>query len=189
MGQRLQRQGDAWRSELADWIKYDPKREKVDVDRVTLGCEILIRYCDLLYVEMFLSNSESMEIRNGAAPIRSGKDCSLLLSTTDPELESQPGSDVRHWFPEDRQLKQPQTEEAIDNTVLPPLVKSAALEALLEQMSSEQLRAQCKALGIQGKLNRLQMAESILFEQAAGNSRQAPALTGKVLSFSSWFVV
>jgi hypothetical protein len=130
-----------------------------------------------------------MEIRNGAAPIRSGKDCSLLLSTTDPELESQPGSDVRHWFPEDRQLKQPQTEEAIDNTVLPPLVKSAALEALLEQMSSEQLRAQCKALGIQGKLNRLQMAESILFERAAGKSRKPPALTGKVLSFSSWFVV
>jgi hypothetical protein len=188
VGQRLQRQGDAWRSELDGWINLE-KREKVKVDRVTLGCNILIKFCDLLHAEMFLSNSESLEIRNGTqqVPSRSGRDCSLLLSTTD-KLPKQPGGDVRHWFPPARQLKQPQTEEAIDNTVLPPL-KSAALEELLEQMSSEQLRAECRAMGIQGKLNRLQMAESILFKRAAGNSRQAPALTGKVLSFSSWFVV
>ena len=141
---------------------------------------------------MFKSNSESLQIRNRVckAPTRYDVDCSLLLSETDPALPVQPGSDgLRFWIPEERQLQQPQTveeiQEAIQDTSL-SLLKSKNLEALLAASSLDDLKKQCAKLNIQplGKLNRLQMAESILFHQSTSESRQRPVLQGKVqLSF------
>ena len=186
MGQRLQRQGDAWRVELKSWIIYTKTVTTVtDVvrARVTLGCELLIKLCDLLHAEMFQSNSESLEIRklSRTVPSRSGEDCSLLLSVTDPKLPLQPGStrSERYWFPRERQLTQPQTVEEIKETS-EPLIKSADLEALLATSSFADLKTQCTEQKSRPlKLNRLQMAESILFARAA-DPRRPPVLQGKV---------
>ena len=184
MGQRLQRQGNAWRGELKHWITFT-KRDKVVIERVTLGCELLIKLCDLLHVEMFQSNSESLEIRELSRTMapRNGVDCSLLLSVTDPALPLQPGSNQRYWFPKERQLKQPQTLEPLGETS-EPLIKSADLETLLATRSFADLKEQCTQLKCRPlKRNRLQMAESILFAQAAqaaSKSRQPPVLLGKV---------
>ena len=198
MGQRLQRQGDAWRQERDAWINYQRTIQSgatpEEIARVSLGCDILIGFCDLLHADMFRSNSESLEIRNQTRtlPTRDCIDCSLLLSVTDPNLPKQPGGGgLRYWFPQERQLKQPQTEEPIPTSeqASPPVLNSADLEALLENSSFEDLEKQCKQLQITpfGKLNRLRMAESILFHQSAGISRHQPELKGKV--FLSWFVV
>jgi hypothetical protein len=150
-------------------------------DRVTLGCELLIKLCDLLHAAMFQSNSESLEIRklSRTVPSRSGEDCSLLLSVTDPKLPLQPGSRERYWFPRERQLTQPQTVEEIKETS-EPLIKSADLEALLATSSFADLKTQCTEQKSRPlKLNRLQMAESILFARAA-DPRRPPVLQGKV---------
>ena len=155
---------------------------KVVRERVTLGCELLIKLCDLLHAEMFQSNSESLEIRelSRTVPSRTSEDCSLLLSVTDPKLPLQPGSKERYWFPKERQLKQPQKVEPIGETS-EPLIKSADLEVLLATRSFADLKEQCTKLQSRPlKLNRLQMAESILFAQAASKSRQPPVLQGKV---------
>ena len=193
MGQRLQRQGDAWQQELKAWIKYQRSASKVVTERVSLGCAILIRFCDLLHADMFRSNSESLEIRNQTRtlPTRDCIDCSLLLSVTDPNLPKQPGGGgVRYWFPPDH-AHSGRRARAVGRlgTSLPPVLNSADLEALLEKSSFEDLEKQCKQLQITpfGKLNRLRMAESILFHQSAGISRHQPELKGKV--FLSWFVV
>ena len=196
MGQRLQRQGDAWQQELKAWIKYQRSASKEVTERVSLGCAILIRFCDLLHADMFRSNSESLEIRNRSRtlPSRDYTDCSLLLSVTDPDLPEQPGSGgVRYWFPPERQCKQPQTEEPIPSSeqASSPLLISADLQALLEKSSFDDLQERCKQLQITpfGKLNRLRMAESILFHthtlfhQSARISRHQPELKGKVFSF------
>ena len=188
MGQRLQRQGNAWQTELNAWIKYR-KRDPVEEARATLGCRILTEFCDLLHIEMFQSNSESSAIRNGSqtVPFRHGKDCSLLLSVTNCKLPPQLGSTgLRYCFPDHLQLQQPQTEEEITTWTAassPSLPKSAALEALLEENSFDALKMKCAELQIPGKLNRLRMAESILFHESADQPRQSPAPEGKVLSF------
>ena len=188
MGQRLQRQGNAWQTELNAWIKYR-ERDPVEEARAILGCRILIEFCDLLHAEMFQSNSESLAIRNGSqtVPFRHGKDCSLLLSVTNGRLPPQLGSTgLRYCFPDHLQLQQPQTEEEITTWTAassPSLPKSAALEALLEENSFDALKGKCAELQIPGKLNRLRMAESILFHESADQRRQSPAPEGKVLSF------
>jgi len=188
-GQRLQRQGDAWQTELNAWIKYR-KRDPVEEARATLGCRILTEFCDLLHIEMFQSNSESLEIRNRSqtAPCRNNKDCSLLLSVTNGSLPPQLGSTgVRYCFPDHLQLQQPQTEEEITTWTAassPSLPKSAALEALLKENSFDDLKTKCEISGLPpGKLNRLRMAESILFHESADQRRQSPEPEGKVLSF------
>ena len=200
MGQRLQRQGDAWRQERDAWINYQRTIQSgatpEEIARVSLGCDILIGFCDLLHADMFRSNSESLEIRNRSRtlPSRDYTDCSLLLSVTDPDLPEQPGSGgVRYWFPPERQCKQPQTEEPIPSSeqASSPLLISADLQALLEKSSFDDLQERCKQLQITpfGKLNRLRMAESILFHthtlfhQSARISRHQPELKGKVFSF------
>ena len=209
MGQRLQRQGNAWRQELACRIRY-PQMTPVEEARATLGCTLLIKLCDLLHARMFQSNSESLAIGpSTVVPPRGGGDCSLLLSVTDSDLPLQPGSPTRYWFPKERQFRQPQTENAIlevqHSASSLPLPKSADLEALLATRSFDELKEQCKELRCvpaKKKLNRLQMAQSILFAQAATSAsksrkqtvrqpRQQPASErqGKVLSFNSWFVV
>ena len=188
MGQRLQRQGNAWQSELECWIRVRTQ-DPVEVARARLGCCILIKFCDLLHEGMFQSNSESWKIRKGSQTVshRNGIDCSLLLSVTD-KLPSQTGSDGnRYCFPIERQLKQPQMDEDITRLTdasSPSLLKSAALEELLTENSFDGLKRKCEGLGITalGKLNRLRMAESILFHQSARQSRQSPELEGKVLS-------
>jgi len=190
VGQRLQRQGNAWQTELNAWIKYR-NPGPVEKARAILGCRILIEFCDLLHAGMFQSNSESLAIRNGSqtVPFRHGKDCSLLLSVTNCKLPSQLGSTgVRYCFPDHLQLQQPQTEEEITTwaaAASPSLPKSAqaALEALLEENSFDALKTKCAELQIPGKLNRLRMAESILFHESADQPRQSPAPKGKVLSF------
>ena len=202
MGQRLQRQGDAWEKELEAWKKFQ-KRSKEDSDRTDLGCAILLKFCDLLHASMFYSNSETVD-RSRIVPARSGADCSLLLSVTDPKLPLQPSSEVRYWFPPERQLKQPQTDEVIrafpilaqESASSQCLPKSADLEALLAATSVDDLKDQCQKLYITpfGKLNRLQMAESILFHQFAAKSSESatrsrahvnsgpqPDLNGKVV--------
>ena len=189
MGQRLQRQGNAWQSELDAWVNVC-KPGPVEEARARLGCGILIKFCDLLHARMFESNSESLAIRDRSqtVPHRNGIDCSLLLSVTD-KLPSQTGSDGnRYCFPIERQLKQPQMDEDITRLTdasSPSLLKSAALEELLTENSFDGLKRKCEGLGITalGKLNRLRMAESILFHQSARQSRQSPELEGgKVLS-------
>ena len=190
MGQRLQRQGNAWQTELNAWIKYR-KRDPVEEARAILGCRILIEFCDLLHAEMFYSNSESLAIRNRSqtVPSRNGIDCSLLLSVTNGGLPPQLGSNgLRYCFPDHLQLQQPQTEEEITTwaaAASPSLPKSAqaALEALVEKNSFDALKEKCAELQIPGKLNRLRMAESILFHESADQRRQSPAPEGKVLSF------
>jgi hypothetical protein len=140
---------------------------------------------------MFQSNSESLEIRNRSqtAPCRNNKDCSLLLSVTNGSLPPQLGSTgVRYCLPGRLQLQQPQTEEEITTwaaAASPSLPKpaQAALEALLEENSFDALKTKCAELQIPGKLNRLRMAESILFHESADQRRQSPAPEGKVLSF------
>jgi len=189
-GQRLQRQGDAWQTELNAWIKYR-KRDPVEEARATLGCRILTEFCDLLHAEMFYSNSESLAIPNRcqAVPFRNGIDCSLLRSVTNGRLPLQLGSNgLRYCFPDRLQLQQPQTEEEITTWTAsaassPSLPKSAALEALLEENSFDALKTKCAELQIPGKLNRLRMAESILFHESADQRRQSPEPEGKVLSF------
>ena len=191
VGQRLQRQGNAWKGELRDWIKHR-KPQQVEEGRVTLGCDLLIEFCDLLHTQMFQSNSETVD-RCQIVPARSGADCSLLISVTDPTLPKQPGSVVRYWFPPERQLKQPQTEEAVrgvqQSASSLSLPRSDALEALLKTSSFNDLKQQCERLEIThfGKLNRLQMAESILFqtscESGTPNIRHQREVKGKVSSF------
>ena len=195
MGQRLQRQGKAWQAELEDWKKFC-KQDQIEKDRATLGCAILLRFCDLLHTGMFQSNSETVD-PSRTVPPRSGEDCSLLLSVTDPKLPTQPGSNVRNWFPKERQLKQPQTDEAIESFRISAqksasslsLPKSADLEELLKEKSLDDLTNLCEQLNITRieKLNRLQMAESILFhralkscESATTSIRHQPELKGKV---------
>ena len=198
MGQRLQRQGQAWEAELKAWIRVC-KPEPIHANRATLGCAILLRFCDLLHTGMFQSNSETVD-PSRIVPPRSGEDCSLLLSVTDPKLPTQPGSNVRNWFPKERQLKQPQTDEAIESFCISAqksasslsLPKSADLEELLKEKSLDDLTILCEQLNITGfaKLNRLQTAESILFhralkscESATPSIRHQPELKGKVSSF------
>ena len=198
MGQRLQRQGQAWEAELKAWIRVC-QPEPIHANRATLGCAILLRFCDLLHTGMFQSNSETVD-PSRTVPPRSGEDCSLLLSVTDPKLPTQPGSNVRYWFPEERQLKQPQTDEAIksfrtsahESPSSLSLPKSADLEVLLKEKSLDDLTILCEQLNITGfaKLNRLQTAESILFhralkscESATPNIRHQHELKGKVSSF------
>ena len=164
----------AWQAELKDWKKYCNPAQ-IDADRATLGCAILLRFCDLLHTGMFQSNSETVD-PSRTVPPRSGEDCSLLLSVTDPKLPTQPGSNVRNWFPQERQLKQPQTDEAIGSFRISSqksasslsLPKSADLEELLKEKSLDDLTNLCKQLNIThiAKLNRLQTAESILFHRA-----------------------
>ena len=198
MGQRLQRQGKGWEAELEAWIRYC-QSEPIHANRATLGCAILLRFCDLLHTGMFQSNSETVD-PSRTVPPRSGEDCSLLLSVTDPKLPTQPGSNVRNWFPKERQLKQPQTDEAIksfrtsahESPSSLSLPKSADLEVLLKEKSLDDLTILCEQLNITGfaKLNRLQTAESILFhralkscESATPNIRHQHELKGKVSSF------
>ena len=168
-----------------------------------LGCAILLKFCDLLHASLFYSNSETVDWSR-IAPARSGTDCSLLLSVTDLKLPLQPSSDVRYWFPPDGNLKQPQTDEVIrafpilaqESASSQCLPKSADLEALLAATSVDDLKDQCQKLYITpfGKLNRLQMAESILFHQFAAKSSESatrsrahvnsgpqPDLNGKVV--------
>jgi hypothetical protein len=188
VGQRLQRQGHAWETELDAWIQYR-KRDPVEEARAILGCRILIAFCDLLHAQMFQSNSESLAIRNRSrtVPFRNGIDCSLLLSVTDGGLPAQHGSTgLRYCFPDHLQLQQPQTEEDITTwaaAASPSLPKSAALETLLEENSFDALKRKCAELQIPGKLNRLRMAERILFHEPADQPRQSPAPEGKVLCF------
>ena len=176
-------------ADFLDTFCNSESRSKVDVDRATLGCAILIKFCDLLHAGMFYSNSESLDTSQ-AVPDRSGKDCSLLLSVTDPKLPTQPGSSgLRYWFPPERQLKQPQADSEIHGFLTsaqesassrcPP--KAADLLALVADASDEDLKNKCTQLGIQvGRLNRLQMAEKIL--EADVNTEPQPGLNGKVLS-------
>jgi hypothetical protein len=99
-------------------------------------------------------------------------------------------------------LTQPQTDKAIlevqRSAPSLPLPKSADLEVLLSTSSLDDLKKQCENLKSKNlkKLKRLQMAESILFEQAASRFQQAasrprqqPVQQGKVLYFNSWLVV
>ena len=194
MGQRLQRQGNAWQTELNAWIKYR-NPGPVEKEQAILGCRILIEFCDLLHAEMFQSNSESLVIRNRSqtVPFRNGIDCSLLLSVTNGRLPVQPGANgLRYCFPDRLQLQQPQTEAEITTWAAAsspslPKSESAALEALIEENSFDDLKRKCEELQISGlppgKLNRLRMAESILLHQSADQSRQSPEPEGKVLSF------
>ena len=146
----------------------------------------------------------SKAIRNSGlvtnSAIRGGKDCSLLLSVTDPELPPQPGSDARYWFPPKRQLKQPQMDvvsraicsSAQESASFLSLPKSADLEALLAENSFDDLKKLCEKLKITpiGNRNMLQTAESILFHECALKScqsakpsiRHQPERRGKVLS-------
>jgi hypothetical protein len=89
-------------------------------------------------------------------------------------------------------LQQPQTEEEITAWAAAPSPslpksESAALEALLKENSFDDLKRKCKELQISGlppgKLNRLRMAERILFHEPADQPRQSPAPKGKVLCF------
>ena len=183
LGQRLQRQANAWEGELKGWIKYDKNRSTQDVDRVTLGCTILIHYCALLHEQMTQCNTETVDReavvgRSRAVQSQRGEHSSLLLSVTDPKLPKQPGSQVRYWFPEDRQLKQPQSNQTVldfltreQKSQASPLRKSEDLDQLLTRNSFDDLKKLCTDMDIIPlKLNRLRMAESILFSRCAADS-------------------
>jgi hypothetical protein len=183
-GQRLQRQGNCWESELEAWKKYyrgkgkQIRRTQDDFDRMDLGCALLIELTNLLHADMYQSNSETLNPAQKTPP-RRAEDCSLLLSVTDPAMPYQPGSDVRYWLPEDRQLKQPATDAVIrdflaarrqrDPASSEIHPKSAQLEAMLSTLSLDALEQRCKQLKSPPvrKLNRLQMAECILFDESA----------------------
>jgi len=189
-GQRLQRQGDAWRKELKAWIRKK-KRDPKHVARVKLGCAILIEYSDLLRDKLLQCNSEV----DRAVPAQAGQHRSLLLSVTDPALPVQPGSEVRYWFPEDRQCKQPPRDQASLQCLPPPLGNSQALNVLLTRNSVDELKELVEQLDItpRGKMNRLGMAESIVRNRPQSDSRlrstkqhkgsgTGPQLKGRVLS-------
>lgn len=187
--QRLQRQDSAWQIELTAWLAHPNNKDASRRAKVALGFEILSRYRDALHIKLHQCNSEREDLQDQQPPGGGKGFSALLLSVTAP-LPNQPGgknagSERRQWFPPDRQTEQPQSDTDVENFLLssktsdppqpPPigcLESHRGLEDLLRVKSAFDLQQMCTERSIPcRKLNRLRMAESILFHDATKASR------------------
>jgi hypothetical protein len=155
---------------------------------VKLGFYVLSTYRKQLHALLHQCKSERGDIAHTSPPNEGANgDSSLLLSVTG-QLPYQPiqkgagrmaqkaGVNRRVWFPPERQVKQPQSHQEVQTFLesgsqgsVPPIPCSASLEELLLAKSAIELRTMCSERNIPhgAKLNRLRMAKSILFHDAA----------------------
>lgn len=158
---------------------------------MTLGCKILCKLSDVLHEKQFQSNPQNVRADPKARPDRYKSNSTLLYSVTHPSLPQQPGGTGNRWLPPERQVEDAQNDQEVDGflrAAVKPPPDSSALDRLLTANSREDLQAMCGKRRINAKhLNRMSMAQSILFHDACCGSAGAPsrgggrAASGKVL--------
>ena len=185
---RLQCQDSEWYRELQAWcLLPDNSKDQKKCLTVKLGYQVLSTYRKQLHALLQQCNPERGDIAHTSPPNEGANgDSSLLLSVTG-QLPNQPsvkgagreaqraGVNRRVWFPPERQVKQPQSHQEVQTFLesgiqgsAPPIPCSASLEDLLRTKSVIELRKMCSEKSIpHAQLNRLRMAKSILFHDAA----------------------